>query len=155
MIATRPAALRLDSGPNMTPLVDVVMVILIFLMLAGSFVTGRFLKAQAVGSTASPAPVTTMPATQPLDVFVDQSGVNDGFVARFGDETVHGDRDLLMRKLAGRRAGFESVGTAAEDVQVVIRPSPHVPYEQVAHVYEAALRAKFVKVAFATSGARR
>ena len=26
-----------DSGPNMTPLVDVVMVILIFLMLAGSF----------------------------------------------------------------------------------------------------------------------
>ena len=28
-----------DSGPNMTPLVDVVMVILIFLMLAGSFGT--------------------------------------------------------------------------------------------------------------------
>ena len=26
-----------ESGPNMTPLVDVVMVILIFLMLAGSF----------------------------------------------------------------------------------------------------------------------
>ena len=26
-----------DSGPNMTPLVDVVMVILIFLMLCGSF----------------------------------------------------------------------------------------------------------------------
>src|SRR5580693_695554 len=26
-----------DSGPNMTPLVDIVMVILIFLMLAGSF----------------------------------------------------------------------------------------------------------------------
>ena len=26
-----------DSGPNMTPLVDVVMVILIFLMLAGTF----------------------------------------------------------------------------------------------------------------------
>src|SRR5215210_3805039 len=29
-----------DSGPNMTPLVDVVMVILIFLMLAGSFAGG-------------------------------------------------------------------------------------------------------------------
>ena len=27
----------MNSGPNMTPLVDVVMVILIFLMLAGSF----------------------------------------------------------------------------------------------------------------------
>src|SRR5215208_3749120 len=30
-----------DSGPNMTPLVDVVMVILIFLMLAGSFGTSE------------------------------------------------------------------------------------------------------------------
>jgi biopolymer transport protein ExbD len=30
-------AVHYDSGPNMTPLVDVVMVILIFLMLAGSF----------------------------------------------------------------------------------------------------------------------
>jgi biopolymer transport protein ExbD len=38
-------AVHYDSGPNMTPLVDVVMVILIFLMLAGSFVariTGMF-----------------------------------------------------------------------------------------------------------------
>src|SRR3954470_12825337 len=30
-------AVHYDSGPNMTPLVDVVMVILIFLMLTGSF----------------------------------------------------------------------------------------------------------------------
>src|SRR3982751_1914773 len=30
-------AIHYDSGPNMTPLVDVVMVILIFLMLTGSF----------------------------------------------------------------------------------------------------------------------
>ena len=29
-----------DAGPNMTPLVDVVMVILIFLMLTGSFAVG-------------------------------------------------------------------------------------------------------------------
>src|SRR5687768_14001620 len=32
---------RFESGPNMTPLVDVVMVILIFLMLAGSFGTSE------------------------------------------------------------------------------------------------------------------
>src|SRR6267143_30177 len=30
-----------DAGPNMTPLVDVVMVILIFLMLTGSFAAGE------------------------------------------------------------------------------------------------------------------
>ena len=37
-----------DSGPNMTPLVDVVMVILIFLMLAGSFAgTTRFIISKA------------------------------------------------------------------------------------------------------------
>ena len=40
MLTTSPRSPRYDSGPNMTPLVDVVMVILIFLMLAGSFATG-------------------------------------------------------------------------------------------------------------------
>ena len=29
-----------DAGPNMTPLVDIVMVILIFLMLTGTFTAG-------------------------------------------------------------------------------------------------------------------
>ena len=37
-----------DSGPNMTPLVDVVMVILIFLMLAGSFGTAEHFMASSV-----------------------------------------------------------------------------------------------------------
>src|SRR5580693_178767 len=43
-----------DSGPNMTPLVDVVMVILIFLMLTGSFGgASHFLKASMpVGTQA-------------------------------------------------------------------------------------------------------
>ena len=44
-----------DSGPNMTPLVDVVMVILIFLMLAGSFAgSTRFLMSkQGIHKTGS------------------------------------------------------------------------------------------------------
>src|ERR1044071_8841502 len=34
-------AVHYDTGPNMTPLVDIVMVILIFLMLTGSFAAGE------------------------------------------------------------------------------------------------------------------
>ena len=37
-----------ESGPNMTPLVDVVMVILIFLMLAGSFGTNEHFLSNAL-----------------------------------------------------------------------------------------------------------
>ena len=67
-----------DSGPNMTPLVDVVMVILIFLMLAGSFGTAEHFMASAVpihakGVGGVPPPQDWKPADQ-LDVQVSANG---------------------------------------------------------------------------------
>ena len=63
-----------DSGPNMTPLVDVVMVILIFLMLAGSFVgQEHFLVSNLPFSekgTGSAAPPAGFIPDEPLDKMV-------------------------------------------------------------------------------------
>src|SRR5687768_9137826 len=50
-----------DSGPNMTPLVDVVMVILIFLMLTGTFAAGEHF----LVSTSSLKGKSQAPATDP------------------------------------------------------------------------------------------
>src|SRR5579862_1559706 len=75
-----------DSGPNMTPLVDVVMVILIFLMLAGSFGgSAHFLMSKqgikATGGHGRPLKPGELPDVN-LEVRVDNSRDGIGFVAQ-------------------------------------------------------------------------
>jgi biopolymer transport protein ExbD len=143
-----------DSGPNMTPLVDVVMVILIFLMLAGSFERGGWFLQSSVpikkeGGSKSEVDPTKVP-DQNLEIRVDNSG--DGFVARIGgDTTVRGDRAQLKTALDKKREMFEQTQTDLNKVQVVLMPGRNVKYNSVILVYEAALRAGFKKVGFATS----
>ncbi len=91
-----------DSGPNMTPLVDVVMVILIFLMLAGSFEQGRVVPAeqhadQEGGRRRRDAPKPGTIPDEPLDIRVDNSP--DGFRVVAGDIRSTGDRDSLKAAL--------------------------------------------------------
>src|SRR5689334_9395857 len=76
-----------DSGPNMTPLVDVVMVILIFLMLAGSFggTTQFLISKQGIHQKGSGG-ATTIDPNQPQDIEIkidpSVAGGKEGFVAR-------------------------------------------------------------------------
>src|SRR3954453_22990895 len=75
-----------DSGPNMTPLVDVVMVILIFLMLCGSFVGSEHflvsnLPISQSGSGSAPPPPVFIP-DEPIEIRVDSRGVS--FIATAG-----------------------------------------------------------------------
>src|SRR6202011_697581 len=77
-----------DSGPNMTPLVDIVMVILIFLMLAGNFGgNSQFLVSRQgikkSGGMGRPLNPGEGPDT-PLEIRVsnlDPTGNNPGFLA--------------------------------------------------------------------------
>src|SRR4051812_30044716 len=101
-----------DSGPNMTPLVDVVMVILIFLMLAGSFSRGGwFLRSempikQSGGEGAKPDPSFIPPPV--LEVRVDNSP--DGFRVLAGDIRTSGDKAQLKAALEVKRKAFEAAG---------------------------------------------
>src|SRR5215211_8259671 len=76
-----------DSGPNMTPLVDVVMVILIFLMLAGSFVGAEHFLVSNLPLSQSGAGNVHLPPgyipDEPIDIRVD-SPMPDKFVATAG-----------------------------------------------------------------------
>jgi biopolymer transport protein ExbD len=142
-----------DSGPNMTPLVDVVMVILIFLMMAGSFSQGGWFLQSSVpikakgGAKADIAPGTI--PDEPLEVRIDNAA--DGFRVIAGDIRVEGDRERLKHAMAQKLAQFEAAGTAKDKIQVVLMPGRSVKYDNVIAVYEAALRAGFTKVGFATS----
>ena len=77
---------RFDSGPNMTPLVDVVMVILIFLMLVGTFTAGEWVIQQNASAFATATSSTTPPPPdyvpdEPIFIRVSQP-TPDRFVAQ-------------------------------------------------------------------------
>ena len=142
-----------DSGPNMTPLVDVVMVILIFLMLAGSFGgSSLFLSSNlpivkgGVGGVAAGdlAPVI-------LEVRIDPDPTY-GFKVTADNIRTYGTTEGLQDAFAKKRDQYVNVaGTKPEEIQVVLYPAQNVKYESVAKVYQAALKAGFPKIAFHAS----
>jgi biopolymer transport protein ExbD len=139
-----------DSGPNMTPLVDVVMVILIFLMLAGSFAGAEHYLVSNVpytpkGAGGEPPPPGFVP-DQPVEIRVD-SPVPDRFVARVESVTVD-DAPKLKAVLDKLRDQLAANGTKPDKVQIKISPGRNVKYKFLVEVYQAALQAKFEKVGF-------
>src|SRR3954469_11708022 len=131
-----------DSGPNMTPLVDIVMVILIFLMLAGSFAGAEhylvsnvpFSKQGAGGGTPPPGGI---PEDEPVVITVEQNATRDGFIAR-AEKTTATDTQSLSRALSTLRAQPPGGDKPPEKVQIVISPGRNVKYKHLVDVYQAA-----------------
>lgn len=154
-----------EAGPNMTPLVDVVMVILIFLMLAGSFGgVERYLtsnvpiKQTGVGG----ASVENVVPDTPLEVRVDRNRLNpDMFDVRAGKIAMTIDAstqdawveqmDTLTAALKSMKNDLLAAGTAEDKIQVEIHPQKEVPYAHAIHVFEAVFQAEFKKISFAQS----
>jgi biopolymer transport protein ExbD len=142
-----------DSGPNMTPLVDVVMVILIFLMLAGSFVQLEHYLVSNLPLSQSGAGDQQLPPgfipDEPIDIRVD-SPTPDTFIATAGRIRT-GDVQQLATQLRSMRVALNQAGKSDEQIQVKIGPGRGVKYKFLVAVYEAALNAGYKKVAFATA----
>ncbi len=142
-----------ESGPNMTPLVDVVMVILIFLMLTGSFGTSeRFVQSKtpihAAGGKMAAPPADFVPP-QLLDVNVDTAGRAQISGA---PNIVIDDPEVLRARLEGMREQFKGSGQSLDNIEVVLHPTPGTKWGKLAPFYDAALRAKYEKVSFAMAG---
>jgi biopolymer transport protein ExbD len=153
-----------DSGPNMTPLVDVVMVLLIFLMLTGSFGSAEhYLESKAAfqggGGAHVPLPPNYIPPTN-LVIRVD---LDPESVARAADlppaqavwalryqatltRTVYHSYAALRARLAQLAADPQFADK--KTVQVVIDPGYRVLHRHLIDVYQAALSAGFEKIAF-------
>ena len=140
-----------DAGPNMTPLVDVVMVILIFLMLTGTFAVGEhFLKSnipltnKGVGGEKPPS---GLPPDEPLEIRVD-SPTGEEWLAQAGGFMIKNNRQGMEQQLRKMRDQFKANGIELDRVQVVINPGRSTRYKHLIDVYQAALSAEFPKVAF-------
>jgi biopolymer transport protein ExbD len=151
MKASPVQPVRYDSGPNMTPLVDVVMVILIFLMLAGSFGTSEHYLVSTTPPDGVGAP-STAKTTDAEPVSIELQVNPYGGVRVPGHAAVIADRaeltDTLTRLLS--RITTEA-GRKNSDVRLVLRSDGGVEWGTLAPIYDAALGAKFEKIAFATS----
>jgi biopolymer transport protein ExbD len=139
-----------DAGPNMTPLVDVVMVILIFLMLVGQFggMEHYLVSNSEQGLGGAKAPSGSVP-DEPLDIRVDAPSP-DQWIAQAGKIRTS-DVAQLTVQLQQMREALNKAGTATDKIQVVISPGKMVKYDFLIGVYQAAMDAKFEKIAFAKS----
>jgi biopolymer transport protein ExbD len=147
-----------DAGPNMTPLVDIVMVILIFMMLTGTFAIGEHYLQSPIpitqrGSNQSANP--NVPLNEPIDIRVDTTsrpGVDgqaqDEWVAQVGATQIKNSRESLTARLLQLREQMNRAGTATDRILIVINPGRQTKYKHLIEVYEAALRAHFTKVSF-------
>jgi biopolymer transport protein ExbD len=143
-------AAHYESGPNMTPLVDIVMVILIFLMLTGRFgaqehylISTTPITSKGVGG--QPPPPGFVP-DEPLELRVD-SPAPDRYVAR-ADGVMASDLDTLSRQLTALRQRLNAAGKQTSGIQVIISPTRTARYSHLLDVYQAALAAEFTKIGF-------
>jgi biopolymer transport protein ExbD len=142
-----------DSGPNMTPLVDVVMVILIFLMLCGSFGGVEHYLASNLPLTGTGDPVNknVRPSAFKdiqIDIRVEHNpAAPNGWRARFGD-VVTGSPDTLKDALVSKFRTFQASGAGPDKLQVIINPNSLVKWKSLVVVYQAAMEAGFTKIGF-------
>lgn len=150
-------AVHYDSGPNMTPLVDVVMVILIFLMLTGSFgAAAHFLPSSMPISMKGkgqidPNKIPKVPDPQ-LEIFV-ASKTSTDYVARLADGVqylngVSPSGKTLVQALTEKRLAHQALGKSADTLQVVLCPRLSTQYDHLMQVYQAAMKAECPKIGF-------
>ncbi|MGD0464029.1 MAG: biopolymer transporter ExbD [Tepidisphaeraceae bacterium] len=144
-----------NSGPNMTPLVDITMVILIFLMLAGSFNTLEHylvsdvpLQAKGVGSKPPEGAVFPTKFTINVSERGPEYIVKAGNFASVKDADPRRACDLLTLQLKDQYKNFKDAGVKMEDVQIIIYPEQNVTLDGLVPAFEAAQNAGFAKVGF-------
>jgi biopolymer transport protein ExbD len=142
------AARNYHIGPNMTPLVDVVMVILIFLMLAGSFSTAEHFMVSNLPArgTRRPTPIDPKAA---LQVVIDVNVYANGDVSILGTPgRLQGPAEVQIA-LQQRLTALVRDGRSPDDVQAILHPALATKWSALAALYDAALLADFRNVSFA------
>lgn len=138
-----------DSGPNMTPMVDIVMVILIFFMLGASFIGAEhFLRSQMLidkeGISSDSKPKNDIKVPETLKIRVAPDG--DTFIAQVNTVQFRGAGDLTA--YLRQKAGELRQANKLSEYQISICPQPETRYEHLVLVFQAANMAEFEKVGF-------
>ena len=136
----------LHYGPNMTPMVDVVMVILVFFMASTAVLGPEWFLRSAL--PVARAKIPTPPGTQGprpeirAEFTLTQSGAAPTLVTGPGVENA--PLESLLAKLQAL-----AVENRPEDVAVVLHPGPTVPYMDLVRIHEVCQKLGIVKIGMA------
>ncbi len=126
------------AGPNMTPMVDVVLVILIFFMASTVILGPELLLATGLDAAVPPPEEGDARFAIERPVFEISIGVTEGRVVVSG----LGLTDAPLESLAGSARSLAG-GLSAGDVRMVIAPDDRVPYDAVIGVQDILREAGF------------
>lgn len=126
---------RSEEGVNLTPLIDVVFLLLIFFMVSTTFTKETHLKVDLPEAQAQPA----TEAAEQIEVLISAGGAY----------SVNGEA-LVNSQLKTLMAAIEEKGQGNTKVPFVITADAKVPYEKVVQVMDAAGRLGYVNLSMTT-----
>lgn len=126
---------RAEEGVNLTPLIDVVFLLLIFFMVSTTFTKESHLTVNL--PEADGQPLTT--AIEQLDVVVDAKG---GYI-------VNGKR-LINTSIDTLRAAIDAIASDNTDIPFVITGDANASYQSIVSVMDLAGKMGFVNLSMAT-----
>ena len=133
-------------GPNMTPMVDVVMVILIFFMASAALLGPEWFLRTSLARAGPSAPA---PAAEPRRLLVRMApGDGTGTTVEVSDGRASVAADIDFAALEGL-LGAEVARTGRTNLVVLIAPDAAVPYADVVRVHETCARLGIVQVGLA------
>lgn len=143
-------------GPNMTPMVDIVMVILIFFMAGSAFMGPEWFLNVAVKERG------TQPEQEPPDEPPEDEGLSLGptrmtlEILRDGDRTIVNGLGLTGASIdaLGERLRVMRETGASPSVELAIIPAADTPYQDVIRVYDLCVEAEPASVGLVRAGGR-
>lgn len=130
---TRP---RDDLDINITPLIDVVFILLIFFMVSTTFQKSAELQVQLPESTATPA--DEIPVS--IEVVINAQG-----------QFFLNGRELVNNQLATVRAAMQSIAEGKTELPVIVRADARTPHQAVVTAMDAASQLGLTRLSIATS----
>ncbi|HBA32534.1 MAG TPA: biopolymer transporter ExbD [Gammaproteobacteria bacterium] len=130
---TRP---RDDLDINITPLIDVVFILLIFFMVSTTFQKSAELQVQLPESTATPA--DDVPVS--IEVVINAQG-----------QFFLNGRELVNNQLATVRAAMQSIAEGKTELPVIVRADARTPHQAVVTAMDAASQLGLTRLSIATS----
>ena len=147
----RPRPRVAPRGPDLTPVVNIAMVVLVVFMLTASFVEPQLYMQSRVamlerGGRSQLPPDWTPPTPLPILVNMNPQAPST-FTALVGTQQVDTPQ-ALETVLRERHEAFRQAGTDVDEVQVEISPQEFVIWQHLITVNEAAQRAGFTNITF-------
>lgn len=130
---------QLHHGPNMTPMVDVVMVILIFFMATASVLGPEWYLKSSLPRTA-PASTTPPDADKTIQIRL-ALRIDNGVTAVTSEGLTNASIPAAIEYLRQKR-----VGTDPKNIIVLITPAAEVPYQDLVALHEACEKLGILKV---------